>query len=706
MRKRLSTLMRFFHPTEIYLFVLLLILLLWSLIAFDLHRIHDSSMNTSKVQLRNLTRVYAEEVTSSINTIDYVLLDLRDQWNNNPTEFAAKVQEREIRLDPSVAFNVGIINQRGTLIFSSYDWNIKPIDLSDREHFRFHLTNGGDALFISKPVVGRAIHRWSIQFTRPLPKKNGRFNGEIVLSVSPEYFSRFHQNIELGEHSSIALSLVTGELLSRSPNPDLALGKTIADAPFLTAKPVESGFFQKRSEVDNVERLYAWHVLEHRQLAVIIGQSTATIFKQYHQQRALYFWSGGVISLLLLVAGFFIFRYLRQRTQDKAAIEKMEKALQHTQKMEALGNLTGGVAHDFNNILQIISGNTQLLKIVCSGDAHIEERLDNTLDAVDRGAKLSSQLLTFARRQPLRPATVHLGKLIKNIDGLIQGLVGSAIEIHLHIPENLWNVRIDPNFLENIILNLAANARDAMQGKGTLTIKLANTSVDTQHSDKYPGIESGDYVSLAITDTGSGMGPEIIGRVFEPFFTTKPEGKGTGLGLAMAYGFIRESGGRIYIESEVAAGTTILIFLPRTADLETTIPAIFNPTSLGGTETILLVDDDIKVQAATASLLTELGYQVLTANDAEDALDILKKNEAIDVLFTDVAMPGPMNGSELAKQAKSIRPDLAVLLTSGYIYDVMNSDQPVAQQLDILKKPYRREELDAAIRQVFLRDTQ
>lgn len=340
----------------------------------------------------------------------------------------------------------------------------------------------------------------------------------------------------------------------------------------MKAQAQKSGFYQKRSEVDQVERLYAWRIFEKGELAVIIGQSTEAIFNQYHRQRTIYLSSGGFITVLLLLVGYFILRYLRQRAHDKAATKQMEIALFHAQKMESLGNLTGGVAHDFNNILQIISGNTQLLKIICSGEAHIEERLDNTLDAVDRGAKLSLQLLTFARRQPLSPSVVHPGKLIKNIDNLIQGLVGNAIEIYLHIPENLWSVRADPNLLENVIFNLAANARDAMQGKGNLTIKLAKASIDTRHTNKYPGIERGDYVSLAITDTGSGMGPEIIERVFEPFFTTKPEGKGTGLGLAMAYGFIKESGGRIYIESAIGAGTTVLIFLPRTTELETAIP--------------------------------------------------------------------------------------------------------------------------------------
>lgn len=219
MRKRFSGLLRAVYPVEIYLFLLFLFFALWSLIAFDLQRLHDSSIKNAKAQLHNLARVYVEEVSSSINAIDYILIDLRDQWRNNPIEFAAKIQERQLHLDPSIAFNVGIIDRRGTLIFSSLDWNVKAVDLSDREHFRFHLNHDGDALFVSKPVLARAIHRWSIQFTRPLHRKNSEFNGVMVLSVSPEYFSRFHHAIELGENSSIALGRVTGELLSRSPNP-------------------------------------------------------------------------------------------------------------------------------------------------------------------------------------------------------------------------------------------------------------------------------------------------------------------------------------------------------------------------------------------------------------------------------------------------------------------------------------------------------
>ncbi|MDQ9172500.1 ATP-binding protein, partial [Oxalobacteraceae bacterium R-40] len=477
----------------------------------------------------------------------------------------------------------------------------------------------------------------------------------------------------------------------------------IADAPFLTGKPLESGFFQKRSEVDGIERLYAWRILEKGDLAVIIGQSTATIFNQYHRQRTFYVWSGGIISLLLLLAGYFFSRNLRQRTQDRAAIRQMKKALEHSQKMEALGNLTGGVAHDFNNILQIISGNTQMLKFICSGEERIEERLDNTLDAVDRGAKLSSQLLTFARRQPLRPSVIHLGALIQNIDGLIQRLVGSAIELRCHIAERLWNVRVDPNFLENVILNLAANARDAMQGKGTLMITVTNTAIDPEHIPPYPGIEPGDYVVLAITDTGPGMTPEVLERAFEPFFTTKEEGKGTGLGLAMAYGFVRESGGRIYLDSAIGAGTTVRIFLPRTTEQETEPPAIAAPVPTGGTETVLLVEDDAQVRSATEAMLKGLGYTVHQAKNADSALAMLKKNDAIDVLFTDVVMPGSLDGLALARQAKTIRPDVAILLTSGYVYDALDSDKQLDPQMEFLKKPYRQEELAVALRQALSR---
>jgi signal transduction histidine kinase/CheY-like chemotaxis protein len=683
------------------LFLAVSLLSIWVFIAYDLNRTHDQAFDQARMQLHNLTKLYAEEVSSSIAAINYVLVDLREEWKGNRAEFDALVQFRQVHLDPSVAFNVGIIDADGTLIYTSSDWDAKPVDLSDRRYFQFHYYNRGDGLYISEPVLLRVANRWAIQFTRPLSAARGEFNGVIALSVSPEYFSRFHESIDLGKNSSIALARITGELLARSPDPELALGASIRSAPWMEGFNGAKGFFQKYSEADLVERLYAWRVLEGGTMAVIIGQSVDTILAPYYQQRRIYLTWGIAATAALLLAAYLIGRNRLQRARAAADMAKMEETLARSQKLESLGKLTGGVTHDFNNILQVISSNLDLLAMTGANNKQLEPYVNSMSDAVDRGSKLASQLLTFARRQPMHPVVVNPKKLIKGIDSLIQRLVGNDIAVKTSIADNTGNVEVDPALFENVILNLAANARDAMEGQGALTINVGNETIDEHRAADYPGITPGEYVTLAMKDTGSGMPPEVVEHVFEPFFTTKPEGEGTGLGLAAAYGFVKESGGHIHIDSKIGVGTTIRIFLPRSSKNEKKASHPARKME-GGTETILMVEDNAELRRMTGAMLEHLGYRVLQAPNPQEALEIIRKDNPIDVLFTDVLMPGGMNGVELARQAKAMRPGLAILLASGS-YDLEESLKEFHAEIGavyFLQKPYKVEQVDATIRKL------
>ncbi|MDQ9169749.1 ATP-binding protein [Oxalobacteraceae bacterium R-40] len=381
----------------------------------------------------------------------------------------------------------------------------------------------------------------------------------------------------------------------------------------------------------------------------------------------------------------------------------MEKALQRSQKLEAVGRLTGGVAHDFNNILQIISGNMQMLEPASGENEQIEARIKNTLEAVDRGAKLSSQLLTFARRQPLQTGVFHIGNRLKRIEGLIQRLVGDAIAINISFTDDLWNTKIDPDLFDNVVMNLAVNARDAMDGKGTISFLFENRVVTGAARKIHPEMEQGEYVLLTVADTGSGMAPEVMERAFEPFFTTKPEGIGTGLGLSMAYGFVKQSGGFIYLASKQGRGTEVRIFLAHTLEQPNNSPELATKRSVGGNESILVVEDDLQVQSTVSSLLSQLGYRVLTAHDAEQALKILEQNKSVDILFADVVLQGGMDGLELGAHAKAIYPELHILLTSGFSYDSIRNKDRLDQNIHVLKKPYKREQLDAAIQDLLRR---
>ncbi|TWI62189.1 PAS domain S-box-containing protein [Pseudoduganella lurida] len=396
---------------------------------------------------------------------------------------------------------------------------------------------------------------------------------------------------------------------------------------------------------------------------------------------------------------------LEQRvSREVAERDKAEEALRQSQKMEAVGQLTGGVAHDFNNVLQIISGNLHLLALHLGADEAARRRLDMAVAAVERGAKLSSQLLAFARRQPLQPAVTDLGRLVANMDELLRRALGEAVELAVVGGSGLWNTLVDPGQLENVILNLGINARDAMQGAGRLTIELGNAVLDEVQVNDMVDVPAGQYVMLAVTDNGSGMSPEVQQRAFEPFFTTKREGEGTGLGLSMAYGFVKQSRGHIKIHSEMGRGTSIRIYLPRTMLAESTeASASFDNDAgpiTGGSETILVVEDDAGVRTVVLDMLQALGYHVLAADNGESALRIVESGEHVDLLFTDVVMPGALRSPELARIAQQILPDLAVLFTSGYPQDAIVHGGRLDAGLELLSKPYRREDLARKLRHV------
>ena len=395
-----------------------------------------------------------------------------------------------------------------------------------------------------------------------------------------------------------------------------------------------------------------------------------------------------------------ITRDATESLRAEEALEEMRRAFHQAQKMEAIGQLTGGVAHDFNNLLQVISGNLQLLNDDVAGNDRARRRVANAMASVARGSKLSSQLLAFGRRQPLAPKVVNPGRLIRDMDDLLRRTLGEGIEIETVISGGLWNTSVDRTNLENAILNLSINARDAMEGQGRLTIEVGNAYLDDQYVRRQHEVKAGQYVLVAVTDTGCGVAPELLEKVFEPFFSTKPEGSGTGLGLSMVYGFVKQSGGHVKIYSEVGLGTTVKIYLPRCTQGEEQQPVETSTEMRRGTETILVVEDDEAVRETAVSLLRDLGYRVLQAPDARSALSVIESGVSLDLLFTDVVMPGTMRSPELAAKARQRMPDLAVLFTSGYTENSIVHAGRLDEGVELLSKPYTQEALALKVRQV------
>lgn len=395
-----------------------------------------------------------------------------------------------------------------------------------------------------------------------------------------------------------------------------------------------------------------------------------------------------------------ITRDITEKLEAAASLKKTEQALVQAQKMEAIGKLTGGVAHDFNNLLQVIGGNLQLLSRELAGNERAERRLQGALAGVSRGAKLAKHLLAFGRRQPLEPRVVNIGRFLGTVDDLLQRTLGEAVEVEMMVAGGLWNTFVDTAQMENALLNLAINARDAMNGDGKLTIEIGNAFLDEPYARMNADAAAGQYVMLAVSDTGSGMTPEIAAQAFEPFFSTKPEGKGSGLGLSMVYGFVKQSGGHVKIYSEPGLGTTVKLYLPRSHEAEDVQAPPDTVHAVGGTETILVAEDDEEVCATVVETLSELGYQVLKAHDGESALAIIQSGIKIDLLFTDVVMPGPLRSPDLARKARERLPEIAVLFTSGYTQNAIVHGGRLDSGVELLSKPYSSEDLARKIRQV------
>ncbi|MEG4127031.1 ATP-binding protein [Microcoleus sp. Pol14D5] len=392
---------------------------------------------------------------------------------------------------------------------------------------------------------------------------------------------------------------------------------------------------------------------------------------------------------------------IREALGSLVSRAEMEAQLSQSSKMEAIGRLTGGIAHDFNNLLTVVLGNAEALTERLAEQPDMREMAEITVNAATRGSELTSRLLAFARKQTLEPRVMDVSHLIQGMDSLLRRTLPENIAIEVVRAGGLWKTEVDPGQLESALLNLALNARDAMPYGGSLTIEIANAALDDDYVIAEPGLEAGQYVLIAVTDTGGGIPPENLQQIFQPFFTTKEVGKGTGLGLSMVYGFVKQSGGHIRVYSEIGEGTSIKLYFPRSFAHNAEIALKrSNHIALGGTEAVLVVEDDKLVRSYVVSQLKALGYSVFEAADAKGALEILNQSPDIDLLFTDVVMPGGMGGRELSEHARALRPALKVLFTSGYTENSIVHNGRLDAGVELLSKPYRREQLALKLRKV------
>jgi PAS domain S-box-containing protein len=390
-------------------------------------------------------------------------------------------------------------------------------------------------------------------------------------------------------------------------------------------------------------------------------------------------------------------------TRDVTGRKAIERQLQQAQKMEAVGNLTGGLAHDFNNLLSVIIGNLDLLREELAAGSSSDNLASEALSAALRGAELTRRLLAFARRQPLQPRITDINSLVDGMAKIMTRTLGENMEIALDLSSETAPVTVDPGQLEACLLNLVTNARDAMPKGGQLTITTGNRRLDEDYASLHPGLAPGDYALIEVSDTGTGMPRDVLDKIFEPFFTTKADGKGTGLGLSMVFGFMKQSGGHINVYSEVGVGTTFRLYLPRAANAAAAEQPADAAAIPRGQETVLAVEDNPSLRELVCKQLTQLGYRCLEAFDGPSALKVLE-TESVDLLFTDVVMPGGMSGYELSHEAKRRWPRVKVLVTSGFPEEKHNGNgnghSANGNGVRLLTKPYRKEDLAKVLREV------
>jgi signal transduction histidine kinase len=570
--------------------------------------------------------------------------------------------------------------------------------------------DGRDPLFISGLTRGSPPSDTHFTVARHKPNSD-RTNGGGLIFVSLPLASlvQYYRSVIDPDTYLVTMMRSDGAVLARHPDEGLA-GRVLSPQSLFqrsVARDPERGTYVGASQLDQRERLFAYRKVGTYPVYVAVGLARMAVVNG---------WLGLMARCLMLglpvVAALILLTLVAKRHSDAAdramaaAREEADRrlaaedSLRHAQQMEAVGQLTGGVAHDFNNLLTVITGSLDMILRRVGDPGRVRRLTESALRAAARGERLTQQLLMFSRRQVMHPETLNLNRVLLEFEALMRRAAGEKIELELKLDAGLDPSRVDRTQLEATVLNLVVNARDAMPTGGRLTVETQNIVLDDAYAAANSEAATGACVMIAVSDNGCGIARDVLPHVFEPFFTTKEVGRGSGLGLSQVYGFAKESGGHVQIYSEVGMGTTVKLYLPKSS----TQPVAESRRTLiplrvaNGGETVLVVEDDEDVLAMAVESLSDLGYKVLIAHDGEEALAIVRGSQQIDILFSDIVMPGGINGAQLAVEARRLRPDIKVLLTSGYTGAALRNEHGLPDDLPVLGKPYRHDQLAAQLR--------
>jgi signal transduction histidine kinase/ActR/RegA family two-component response regulator len=563
--------------------------------------------------------------------------------------------------------------------------------------FRVLATDTADVVVADPPFQSvTSDHAYLIPLGRRLRGPHGEFAGVVVATFRPDEVRQFVRGADIGKEGMISLFHRNGFVVLREPSTENPIGENASHAPIFEAAATTDTLttFEGRAVPNGPVLRTAYRPLPERDLVVAVSLSEREVLQQWRRETRLGSAIGMVGALILVTIVLLIFRETDRRVAA-------EQTLTRSQQLESLGRLTGGIAHDFNNLLTVILGNFALIRDVePSSSSPIGEASEQIERAASRGSALVRQLLAFARRRPLQARTVDLGALARDTKPMIDRVLGEDVQVQIRIPAGPpFLATVDPTGVESALLNLCINARDAMPNGGTIAVELSRATVRAADASQNPDVTPGAYVAMTVADTGAGIPDEHLPHLFEPFFTTKDVGRGTGLGLSMIYGFVKQSGGSVTVRSDVGQGTVVTMFLPEGRDAD--LPERNEPvetSSDGNGETILLVEDEPELLTLASRFLTELGYRVIPASNGAAALEAASGESRIDLVLTDVVMPGGMSGLDLASTMRSRRPETRVVFVSGYADKELTDKRPNATER-IISKPYDRRELAKAVQQ-------
>jgi len=674
---------------------------------------------TADREIERTLDVAHEHALKVFETIDRSLSEIAEIVRGIPdADIVSREQTLHLRLKQLVAAlpqvkSTWVFDARGHALVNSLVVPAPEIDFSDRDYFKAHIS-GDIGTYIGNALKPRPPYQGAPFFSvsRRRPSEDGSFTGVIQASVLPEYFENYYARIGREPGSFFALGHADGSLLARFPaiDRDIRLDRDSPIGKLIAANP-EAGLITVTSPTDGIKRRLGYQRLAQYPIYVSAGLETSAIRERWLSTISQHLVFGAPATALL----FFLLALALRRTRnlyfEAAKRQEAEEALKHGQRLEALGQLTGGVAHDFNNLLTVIRASVDLLRRPDLPEQRRLRYIEAISDTVTRAAKLTAQLLAFARRQTLKPELFDVRQSVQMLSEMIGTLIGSRVEIITRLPDEPCFIDADAGQFETAIINMAVNARDAMDGHGRLTIAVrtvaelpneaapAGSRGQKSHDKKSDGQSVRGYVAVSVADTGVGIPQEQFGRIFEPFFTTKQVGHGTGLGLSQVFGFAKQSGGEVAVASEVGKGSTFTLYLPRAADSSgmQQMPAADAPAIDGRGMSVLVVEDNAEVGKFAADALAELGYTPKLVGNATHALEELSAGaDRFDVVFTDVVMPG-MTGVELAQEIRRRHPDMPVVLTSGYSH-VLSEHGSYGYEL--LQKPYSIEQLSRVLHRV------